>query len=206
VLAIAAVGLAACGSDAPVASSSGSSSSSGTTPTSWSTYSDPAATARTIHVSPGSALDLPPRSEQALRALYTEPVAAMGLRLTRASVIQLDTGPHLQLYVEPVGAATNEDYISRIVPTAKVVAPDAFTTWTDLATFDMCQEPPPGVDDSAEPVSVTVLFMTRAQVESVDWGTATTTDLRRVIATTEGGELQVNAAIATDPAWTATNP
>jgi hypothetical protein len=105
-----------------------------------------------------------------------------------------------------MGAATNEDYISRIMPTAELVAPDAFAEYSGLATFDLCQEPPPGVDDSAEPVPVTVLFMTRAQVESVDWDTATTTDLRRVIATTEGGELQVNAAIAADPAWTATNP
>ncbi len=133
-----------------------------------------------------------------MRAIYEQPFADMGLHLTRASVVQLDTGPHLQLYVEPVGGATNEDYISRILPTARVVAPDAFAEYTDLATFDMCQEPPPGVDDSAVPVPVTVLFMTRAQVEDVSWDTVTTTRRLRASVIADHrrrlGELQVSAA------------
>jgi hypothetical protein len=149
---------------------------------------------------------LPPRSFQGLSARYAEVFAAQGTRLTRASVIQLPTGPHLQLYAEPTGTTTNADYVARIASLAQAIAPGSFEQYPALVSLDVCQEPPPGIDDRVDPAPETVLFITRAQSAQVAWDTVTVTDLRRVIAASSGGELQVSAAIAADPAWTATAP
>jgi hypothetical protein len=199
-----AVALAACGSDSPrpSASSSGSSSSY----PAGSGYDDPAGSARSVHVEAPDVPGLPPRAFQGLSALYADAFAAEGMRLTRGAVIQLPTGPHLQLYAEPTGTTTNADYVARIATLARAVAPGAFADYPSLASLDVCQEPPPGVDDSKEPPPETVLFITRAQAATVAWDTVTVTDLRRVIAASSGGELQVSATIAADPAWTSTAP
>ena len=203
------VASAACASDGPSASSStssGASSGAGSSGASASWYSDPAGSARSVHVEPGDAAGLPPRSFQGLSARYADLFAAQGMRLTRASVIQLPTGPHLQLYAEPTGTTTNADYVARIATLAGAVAPESFAQYSGLSSLDVCQEPPPGIDDRADPAPETVLFITRAQAAQVPWDTVTVTDLRRVVAASSGGELQVSAAIAADPAWTATAP
>jgi hypothetical protein len=195
--------LAGCGSDRRAADSSGY------TPGSW--YSDPAGSARSVHVEPKEQAGLPPRTFAELSAIYDARFEALGVRLSRASVIQLPAGPHLQLYVVPATAATNADYVTRIATLAKAVAPDAFSQWPALASLDVCQEPQPGAADSparsdGDPPPVTVLFITRAQAAVVAWDNLTVTDLRRVIATTSGGELQVDPTIEADPAWTSTAP
>ena len=76
--------LAACGRDVPKTASSTSGSGG------W--YSDPAGSARSVHVEPADVPGLPPRTFEALSAIYAEPLRALGVRLTRASVIQLPAG------------------------------------------------------------------------------------------------------------------
>jgi len=203
------LGLAACGGGTSTASSSAS-----TGPYSRATYSDdtsssdPASVAR---FSPDSDLpfetDLPPRTFADLQGIYQPLVDGMGLRLTRAAVIRIKTGPHLQLYVEPTGTAISpQDYLARIVPLAKAIVPDAFAAYPGIATFDICQEPPPGVDDSPEPPPITVLFLTRAQVESVHWDTVTLRDLRKLVQDQAGGELTADANVSALSEWTAASP
>jgi hypothetical protein len=199
---------AGCGRDQPSSdAATGATTSSGASDGYWSSrYADPARSARSVHVEPKDEAGLPPRTFDALSAIYAAPLEALGVRLTRASLIQLPAGPHLQLYAEPMGAASNADYVRRITTLAKAVVPDAFAQWPALASLDVCQEPLPGVDDSADPPPVTVLFITRAEAAAIAWDTATVTDLRRAVTAATGGELQVNAAVAADPAWTATAP
>ena len=212
-IAIAAVGLlglalAACGGGTTASSSSSSAGPYTQGRYDDSTSSDPASVAR---FSPDSSLsdsgDLPPRTFTGLTEIYQPLVEGMGLRLTRAAVIRLNTGPHLQLYVEPSGTAISpQDYVARIVPLAKAIAPGAFSSYPGIATFDICQEPPPGVDDSPEPPPVTVLFLTRDQVESVHWDTVSLRDLRKLVKDTQGGELTADANVSALSDWTAAEP
>jgi hypothetical protein len=203
--------LAACGGGGSIAAAGSSSSSSG--PYTQGSYddassSDPASVARFSADSnvPASA-GLPPRAFTELEQLYGPAVDAMGLKLTRAAVIRIQTGPHLQLYVEPTGTAISpQDYLARIVPLAQAIAPHSFADYPGIATFDICQEPPPGVDDSPEPPPVTVLFLTRAQVESVHWDSVTLRDLRRLVKDEAGGELTADANVSALSEWAATNP
>jgi hypothetical protein len=205
--ALVAVVAAACSSGTPTSASSSGSSGASSSRGVYD-YTDPAGEARSVHVDPtdSAGASLPPRSLKGLEAQFGERVNALGVRLTRGAVVQLPTGPHLQLYVEPPGPATPAEYIGRIVALARAIGPDAFATWSGIATFDVCQEPPPGVDDAPEPAPETVLFMTREQVQQLPWDTATLAQLRRLIADTKGGELNVSERLAGDPAWTATNP
>jgi hypothetical protein len=147
--------------------------------------------------------DLPPASFEELEAIFAPLYDEVGMRLTRASMVELDGGPHLQLYVEPPGAFTTEQYVENIIPTTAAVVPFIFDTWPELASFDVCQEPPPGVDDSVAPEQVTVVALTREQAAELDWPTP---DLHELISAVEGdefGEVRGNDDVEASPAYRA---
>jgi hypothetical protein len=150
---------------------------------------------------------LPPRSAEELGAKYTPIVEPLGVRLTRAAVVMLGTGPHLQLYVEPSGTAiAPQDYLERLVPLTKAIAPGAFQEFGGLETFDICQEPAPGVDDRPEPDPVSVVFLTRAQVGKVAWDRVTLKDLRQVVKDLPGGQIEVHMGVDSLPGWRSSEP
>lgn len=121
--------------------------------------------------------DLPPNDVDALAAMYEEDLEPFGLRLARGALIDTtndgydvsDTGTHLALYVEPVGAYPPERYLDNLVPVAAVFATDVFDRWPALESFDVCQEPPASVDADDEPEPDTQVNVTRSQSDALDW-------------------------------------
>ena len=144
---------------------------------------------------------LPPSSFDELREIFAPRFEAVGMRLTRASLVELDGGPHLQLYIEPPGELSTEDYVDNIVPTTAAVAPFVFEAFADLASFDLCQEPPPGVDDSVAPEQVTVVALTRQQAAQLEWPDPELSELIAAVAGESFGEVRGNAAVEASAAF-----
>ena len=146
-------------------------------------------------------LDLPPESFEDLQRTFAPRFDALGMTLTRASVVELDTGPHIQLYVEPPGPLSTEEYVTNIVPTTAAVVPFIFDEWADLASFDVCQEPPPGVDDSVSPEQVTVVALTRQQAADLAWPEPELADLMGAVRGATSGEVRGNDEVEAFPAF-----
>jgi hypothetical protein len=149
---------------------------------------------------------LPPTSFADLEAIFAPRFDAVGMVLTRASLVELDGGPHLQLYVEPPGDFTTDQYVDNIVPTTAAVVPFIFEQYTDLASFDVCQEPPPGIDDSVAPEQVTVVALTREQAAELEWPDTTLAQLRAVVEGAAFGEVRGNDEIEASPTYQAAAP
>ncbi|MEX0873547.1 MAG: hypothetical protein WD646_10770 [Actinomycetota bacterium] len=158
----------------------------------------------------------PPVRAAALRPIYGPALAELGLVLTaRNGLIDRSDGgyrnsaegTHLALYVEPVDERTTPDYVDGIVSVTKVFLPDVFERWPGLESFDVCQEPPPSVDDSSEPEPITQIEVTREQATGIDWSTVTLADL--VSAAEEKPprvSLHVSDAVARSPEFRAPSP
>lgn len=181
-----------------------------------STLDPGAVTTTTTIVTPTSTVDvatLPPAGALELDPYYGQQLAALGLRLTdRGGLIDRTgggyeasaQGRHLALYVEPIEGRTLAEYVEGIRSVTAIFADDIFDRWPGLESFDVCQEPTSAEDDSAEPLPVTQIEMTRAQAAAFDYDTVTVTDLVRAsLADPPGLALRVSTRIATDPAYKA---
>jgi hypothetical protein len=143
--------------------------------------------------------DLPPQDLTSIREVYDDALAGMGLRLTRAALIDLaggryepsPQGRHLALYAEPLEGASPEQYAEGFWTLSAVVTPDVFARWPALESYDICQEPLPEVDDSPEPPPVTQINITRAAAAEVDWDDGTLTDL--LVAARRNNEVRLVA-------------
>lgn len=153
---------------------------------------------------------LPPNDFEQLADIFDAKLEPLGLKLTRGALIDTrhgryrpsDTGRHLAVYVEPTGEYTPAEYAEGIVPSAQVFLPEVFERWDQLETFDVCQEPLPGVDDRKEPPPVTQLFLSRAESRDVDWTGVTLADLLTAREPArESFRLYVAPAITSDPSW-----
>lgn len=151
-----------------------------------------------------------PANLDAVRAVFEDDLAALGLRLTdRGGVLERttydtsDTGTHLALYVEPTGAYGEDDYAAGILATASLLGPEIFRRWSALDSFDVCQEPPPGVDDAAEPPPYTQLDITEAVVDDLDWDALTLAELLAVASERagEGIRLYVDDVVQEAPTF-----
>ncbi len=118
-----------------------------------------------------------PGSKAAIEKEFSPAVERLGLRITRAGLArQLGSGDydpagrHLAVYVEPVGPVAADVYVANLVPVAQAFLPEVFERFPQLESFDVCQEPPPGVDDRAEPRTWTQVLTTRQQASTVDYG------------------------------------
>ena len=152
---------------------------------------------------------MPPGDLEALAAVYDPILEPVGLRLTRAG---LTDGPgaaadpslrgrHLALYVEPLDSShTPEQYVDSLLSSTRVFLPDVFERWPALASMDVCQEPPPGVDDRPVPPQVTVLELTAAQAAKVSWAGMDLVALMTA-AETQGFALFANAEVEATAAW-----
>lgn len=122
--------------------------------------------------------------DPAIQERYGAGVEALGMRITRAARYEqlgsqtvAPSGRHLAIYVEPVADSTTEAFIGRIKPLADVFLPEVFDEMPELDSMDVCQEPPPGVDDAPEPKAYTQLVVTRSQAAAIDWPSMTVLDL-----------------------------
>ena len=152
----------------------------------------------------GSNDDLPPGDDAGLSALFQPYFDPLGVEYTYGGVVRYRGGDHLQLYVEPTGPSTDEQYLDRLLASAAPLLSFVFEEFEHLESFDICQEPvPAGPGDPDKPEPRTVVLLTRAQAESVDdWSTATLADLIRASRLGKGGEVHVDDAIARLPAYT----
>jgi len=120
--------------------------------------------------------ELPPGSRADIEKEFSSAVAKLGLHITRAGLAsQLGSrdydpaGRHLAVYVESDGPVGADVYVANLVPVAQIFLPEVFERFPQIDSFDVCQEPPPGVDDRAEPRSWTQVLVTRRQVPAVDY-------------------------------------
>jgi hypothetical protein len=130
---------------------------------------------------------LPPSARKDLVAIFTPKVRALGLRVTRAALVDTANhrdahGTHLAIYVEPTGDYTAQDYVDGVVDVTRAFLPYVFTRWKGLRSFDVCQEPGPAVDARREPAPETQVFASRAGSRTIDWSTA---DLATLVARSE---------------------
>ena len=155
---------------------------------------------------------LPPNDFERLSDIFDPQLKPLGLHLTRGALIDRSgggyresaNGHHLAVYVEPTGEYTLGQYAEGIVSSARVFLPEVFQRWKDLRTFDVCQEPLPGVDDRKEPPSVTQLYVSRAEVKSIRWKTVTLPELLAAKdPARESFTLYVAPEVMSDPGWPA---
>lgn len=153
--------------------------------------------------------ELPPDDYEAVAAMFDPALEELGLRLTRAGLADSPgpgedaslRGRHLALYVEPLDADhTAAEYLDTLITSARVFLPVVFERWPDLASMDVCQEPPPGVDDRTAPVPYTVLEMGRDEAAQIDWSAV---DLAGLAGARDAGlvRLHVNEAVGDHPDW-----
>lgn len=155
---------------------------------------------------------LPPNDFEELADIFDPQLKPLGLKLTRGALIdtsngryrESDNGRHLAVYVEPTGEYTPADYTEGIAPSAQVFLPVVFERWDRLKTFDVCQEPLPGVDDRKEPPPVTQIYVSRAEARDFDWNTVTLAELlAATVPARESYRLYVAPEIMNDPSWPA---
>jgi hypothetical protein len=118
---------------------------------------------------------LPPNDKAAIERVFAPALDRLGVRLTRAALIDLQTGKpsangkHLAVYVEPRGDYVAEDYARGTVRTLRAFMPAAFERWGGLTSFDICQEPLPAIDARPEPPPVTKVDLTKAAARKMRW-------------------------------------
>jgi hypothetical protein len=154
---------------------------------------------------------LPPNDVAALRRLYDPALEPLGVRLTRGALIDTSNnryvpsneGRHLALYVEPIGAYSNEQYVTGFWEISALITPDVFARWPQLASYDICQEPLPGVDDDPEPFPLTQINLTREAASEIDWENGDLVDLLALSRTNDDVKVIVNRDIRATSAYQA---
>lgn len=144
-----------------------------------------------------------PADLDAVRDVFADELADLGLRLTdRGGVLERDgyvespTGTHLALYVAPTGAYTEGDYAEGILTTARLLAPEIFSRWSALESFDVCQEQPGTSTIRGEPdlAPFTQLDMSEPQAQQLDWDTLTLAELLAVASEQAGEGIRLYVA------------
>ena len=131
---------------------------------------------------------LPPPTVDRLAPILDPLVADLGLKTTRASLLDpLDPtyegnpeGTHLAMYVAPNEDITFEAFQDNFLPLARIIVPYVFERWPDLESFDICQESYEWSGDKEVAPSVTLLFVKREKVQSIDWEKVSVSDLFEV--------------------------
>lgn len=149
---------------------------------------------------------LPPHTSDALAELFDPIVRDLGFTVTRASLVDLTSyraspdGRHLAVYVAPLDPMTPDAHAASFVPLAAAFLPSVFERWTDLESFDICQEPHawPG---SGTPPAVTLIDIDRATSDAIAWDSVTLADL--IAMSLENDHLRVTASaeIAASSVW-----
>lgn len=156
------------------------------------------------------ALALPPTAEAELAAIFDPLIEEYGLRLSRAALLELgepyeesESGRFLGLYVEPTGEYTPEEYLENLVPVARIMLTLSFERWPGLEVADVCQEPPPDVDDSETPTPETQVQVSREASAALDWEALALPELIAVARNDEppGVVLRISSRLAEEPLW-----
>ena len=142
---------------------------------------------------------LPPRDKASLSAPFEGELADLGLRITRAALVDPETGlpsrgaTHLAVYVEPTGDYSTDDFAEGVVTVSRVFLPSAFERWPGLTSFDVCQEPLPEVDDALQPAPKTQIAVSRAEADDFDWAGADLAEYLDRAAAVDDEDLRIYA-------------
>ena len=163
-----------------------------------------------------SAPDLPPADRDALARMFDPDLRPLGLRTTRAALQDANgyersaTGTHLAVYVEPIakGEVDRADYVRNIMKVARIFLPSVYRRWSDLESFDVCQEPEELVFPGPAPPPITQLVATRKGAAEVKWkhaSLATLMERAQVVQGKRGGtdplSLYVSPRTSLEPAY-----
>lgn len=201
VVALAPVGLLACGDDAGTSA-----------PTTMPGGGASGSTGANEALPPvDEAQALPPVDVTTMRRFYEPLFAPMGLELTRVALIDRSdggydpspTGTHLALYVEPTRAFTDDEFVANLWDLTAAVTPDVFARWSGIESYDICQEPNPGEDDRPEPFPVTQIDVTRQAAAQVDWTTGDLTELLVASRTVPDFTVRVKRTLRENAAYLA---
>ena len=170
--------------------------------------------------SPGASVrhapDLPPADRDQLARLFDPQLKPLGLRTTRAALQQPGnyersaTGTHLAVYVEPIaeGEVDRAIYVRNIMKVARIFLPFVYKRWSDLESFDVCQEPEPLLDPRPAPIPVTQLIADRKGAAAVKWKHASLATLLKRAEAVNGKKneadplsLYVSPRTVTEPAY-----
>jgi hypothetical protein len=156
--------------------------------------------------------DFPPPTFEELAEVYDPMFEEHDLVLTRGETIDRTggqyepspTGTHLALYVEPTGGQTNEEYLDLLVEITAEVTPQVFTEYGSIESYDICQEPLISEDDSAEPIPVTQVEITREAAADIDFEALDLAELLAVANLEADPPVRVYAdpRLKALPAWT----
>jgi hypothetical protein len=145
---------------------------------------------------------LPPAGRRELVKLFGARLEPLGLRITRAALVDADNvrsaaGTHLALYVEPIAAYADADYLDGVATVSRVFLPSVFRRWPGLRSFDVCQEPKPADDSRTEPPPETQVFVLKGGVDRVNWKKADLSDLLAAAeeARADRGEERVDLSV-----------
>lgn len=151
----------------------------------------------------------PPNDFVELAEIFNPMVEPLGLRLTRGALIdrsdngyqESDEGTHLALYVEPIdeGEWATEDYVAGVYDLTAIVTPYVFETWSEVESYDICQEPPNSEDASPEPFPETQIEITRAFDASFDWDTGNIVSLLAAEIGDDGARVVVGRSVRDHP-------
>lgn len=151
-----------------------------------------------------AASPLPPGTLSELAPVIDPLVAPLGLRLTRAALVDRSAGAgarpgdtrfHLAMYVEPLARWDEARFVATITPLAQVLTPFVFARWPALESYDVCQEPSPGVDDRADPAPVTAFETNRAYSDRTGWAAAS---LGRIVRDARDPAAEVFLQVASE--------
>jgi hypothetical protein len=147
----------------------------------------------------------PPNDYEALATIYDPMLEPMGLHLTRGALIdrsdngyqESDEGNHLALYVEPIDDTgfTTEDYVAGLYDVTALITPYTFERWSEIDSYDICQEPPNTEDDRPEPFPETQIELDRTFGESFPWETGNLVSLLAAVDASDGAQITVSKPV-----------
>lgn len=181
-----------------------------TSPTTSTTVPEPTTTSTTVgtttSLSPQPTEALPPHTADELIDILGPIVEPLGFRVTRASLVDLTsyraspTGSHLAVYVAPFEQLSAADHAEAVVALAAAYLPLVFDRWEGLGSFDICQEPHTW-DLPGTPPAVTLLDLTRATSEDIDWDTVDLGDLIARALVDQHLTLRASDEVADSEPW-----
>jgi hypothetical protein len=148
---------------------------------------------------PPAPAGFPPSDERTLIGVLQPRVSPFELRMTRAALIDLEDqeyeespmGRHLALYAEPAESPYPVSrYIDNMVPLLRSLALTVFARWPELASFDICQEPRPEVNDAETPIPLTRVQIDRQTADAIDWEEVDLADLLELHASALARDVQ----------------
>lgn len=149
---------------------------------------------------------LPPHAFEELEALLGPLAAPLGLEVTRASLVDVDTylqspsGTHLAVYVVADRELDPDGYAANLLPLAVAFLPLVFERWPGLESFDVCQEPY-AWSGTGTPPSVTIVDLDREAASRVDWGAVDLAGLLAAAAAEAGMTVTANTAVRASSTW-----